>query len=143
MSGLDRVSSGYRFVDVVYHPSVHPHVSLGREIPDLIPIVADPANVCLMNEHGGFLFVQSGENVYDTHTAFLPEGRGASLVARALEARSFMFNHGAELLRTFVADENKAAHRLAVAAGFKNAERMTIFGHDGWLMTMDRSVVCQ
>ena len=144
MSGLDRTADGGRFVEVVNHPEVYPYVSLGQEVPDLRPIIADQANVCLMNEHGGFLFVHAGNGVFDTHTAFVPEGRGPQLVALSHEAREYMFMQaGATQLRTFVANDNKAARRLALAAGFKNSSPMTLFGHDGWLMTMDRSAICQ
>lgn len=144
MSGLARTMDVCKFGDVVDHPDVYPYVSLGQEIPDLRPVIEDPVNVCLMNDHGGFLFVHAGDMIFDTHTAFVPEGRGPQLVALALEARAFMFEQAsARMLRTFVADDNKPAHRLAVAAGFKNFERMELFGHPGWLMTMERSSVCQ
>lgn len=132
------------FADVLEHPDVYPYVSLGQEIPDLRPIFDDPMNVCLMNEHGGFLFVYAGGNAYDVHTAFVPEGRGPHLVELAKDAREFMFTQaGAVTLRTFVATDNKPARRLALAAGFRDSHDMELFGVPGRLMTMQRKDVCQ
>lgn len=130
---------------VMHHPDVKPFVSLGQEIPDLRPIIEDEDNYCLMNDHGGFLFVKHpGRNVYDVHTAFVPEGRGPHLLELAMQAREFMFYEvGAEMLRTFVSHDNKPARRLALASGFVDSETIELFGVSGSLMTMERKNVCQ
>jgi hypothetical protein len=142
---LRRTFDYLHMFDVMYHPDVLPHVSLGQQMPDLQPLIEDPVNVCLMNEHGGFLCVKHPEaNVYDVHTAFVPEGRGPHLVELAKQARDFMFfQANAEVLRTFVAHNNKPARRLALAAGFHDAEEMELFGVAGKLMTVERKSVCQ
>jgi hypothetical protein len=142
---LRRTFDYFDMFDVMYHPDVEPYVSLGQKIPDLEPLIGNPLNVCLVTKFGGFLFVKHpGENVYDVHTAFIPEGRGPHLVELAKQAREFMFfQANAEVLRTFVSHDNKPARRLALAAGFKDSEDMELFGILGKLMTMERKDVCQ
>jgi hypothetical protein len=141
---MERTFDAERFERVLRHPDVEPYVSLGVQIPPMAPLVCDRANVCLMNEHGGFLCVKSGEGEYDIHTAFLPSGRGPHLVDLALEAREYLFwTIGARLLRTFVAKDNVPARRLALAAGFRDSCDATLFGTPGVIMTLERNWVCQ
>ncbi len=142
---LRRTTDSAAFADVLEHPEVTPQVSLGQQIPDMEPIIANPVNFCLMDgEKGGFLCVSSGVNEFDVHTAFVPEARGPHLVELAIQARDYMFiKADASLLRTFVADDNLPAKRLAVAAGFKERERAELFGVPGDIMICERKDVCQ
>jgi hypothetical protein len=133
------------FAEVCEHPDVLPQVSLGHGLPDFEELIGNPLNICLMNEYGGFLFVKhAGADVYDVHTAFVPEGRGPHLVELALQARDIMFFHAhAVQLRTFVAYDNRPARMLALAAGFTDTEEIEVLGAKGKLMVMDRKDACQ
>jgi hypothetical protein len=82
--------------------------------------VANPANVLMMAEGGAILFFQDFEpGIYNVHTAFLEDYRGAHAVACSREAYRFMFTHtNCWLLQTQVPAFNKAAALAANAVGF-------------------------
>lgn len=141
---MKRTFDAKRFTEVVRHPAVEPFVSLGQEIPDLAPYVESQDNYCFMNEHGGFLLVRSGDEQYDVHTAFVPEGRGPHLIQSAIDVRDLMFQEfGAVRLRTFVSLDNWPAKRLALLAGFKVTGEASVFDVCGEIMTVERKDVCQ
>jgi hypothetical protein len=136
---LERNFNPERLDAVIRHPSVIGHVSLGIEsLPSCEPLLMDHANVCLMNEHGGFLFRQFAPDQYDVHTVFLPKGRGPAALDAALEARHIMFNdYHARRLVTFVPHDNVAARKLAVAAGFLFTADSECMGVSGVTMVME------
>jgi hypothetical protein len=140
---LERTFDADRFDAVMRHPSVLPHVSLGLDdIPSSAMLIHDPANVCLMNEHGGFLFRQFSPDQYDVHTVFLPSGRGSKAVDAALEAKRIMFNEfHARRLVTFVPFTNRTARKLAEAAGFVEDMDAECMGIEGVTMIMEAT--CQ
>jgi hypothetical protein len=140
---LERTFDAGRFDAVMRHPSVLPHVSMGLEnLPSSAPLIENPANVCLMNEHGGFLFRQFQPDEYDVHTVFLPEGRGQKALDAALEAKQTMFGQfHARRLITFVPYDNKPAHKLALAAGFVDDIHSECMGVPGITMVMEAT--CQ
>lgn len=128
---------------VIRHPSVMSRVSLGyEELPSCAPLLADEQNVCLMNEHGGFLFRQFAPDQYDVHTMFLPSGRGPQALEAALEAKHIMFNlYHARRLVTFVPHDNPHAYKLAEAAGFVTDRDASCCGVEGVTMVMEAT--CQ
>ena len=140
---LERTFNAERFDAVMRHPSVMSKVSLGiEELPSSAPLVEDQGNVVLMNEHGGFLFVQFAPDQYDVHTVFLPEGRGQAALDAALEARRLMFEtYGARRLVTFVPHDNPAALKLAQAAGFEIDREAECMGASGFTLVMEAT--CQ
>ena len=72
----------------------HPEVREGAEIgvdADVSEIVDNPVNFLLVNEHGGFIYVNLGDGMYEVHTQFLPEGRGMSAYHAAKESVRWMF----------------------------------------------------
>ena len=102
---------------VVNHPEVRPWV--GRPDAgegDLTALVIDPANVTLVNQRGGFVYVRKAPGVFEVHTQFLP---GGSATQAARESVAYMFDViGAEKLITAVPEDNLPAFGLALKAGF-------------------------
>jgi len=82
----------------------------------LTPIVANPANVLLMTEGGGFLFTQQEPCIYEVHSQFLPEHRGSNVLKAAADAARWMFTRTdcTEILSK-VPDGNVAAAAFAKA----------------------------
>jgi RimJ/RimL family protein N-acetyltransferase len=142
---LERTFDADKFDAVMRHPSVFPYVSLGMELSEVgssAPLVNDEANVCLMNEHGGFMFRQFAPDQYDVHTVFLPSGRGKKALDAALEAKQIMFNtYHARRLITFVPHDNTPARKLAEAAGFVADRDAECLGVEGVTMVMEAT--CQ
>lgn len=85
-----REFSAERINTIVNHVEVRPWVG-GAGPLDLSPVIANPANVLLMAEGGGFVFTQQEPGVYEVHTQFLPEHRGANVLLAAADAARFMF----------------------------------------------------
>jgi hypothetical protein len=116
---------------VVNHPAVHPYVSFGiKGDLDLTALVADPRNVFLANEWGGFLFIRKADYVYEVHTQFVPEGRGKRALRAAKDAADYMFSR-TDCLRidTYVQLDNPAAEWLTRAVGFRKWGEANILGH--------------
>lgn len=114
---------------VVNHPEVARWM-LGFEPPyDLSPLIQNPANIFLANEHGGFLFLKQEHDVYEVHTQFLPEGRGNSLPL-ARDAAFWMFTQSDALaIQTYVPESNLPALRLTQAMGFSCWGESEVNGH--------------
>lgn len=78
--------------DVVNHPQVRPWVGTpGQGYIDLTPVVADPRNYLLMGTGGGFVFHQLEPGIYEAHSQFVPESRGANVLTAARDALYYMF----------------------------------------------------
>jgi hypothetical protein len=74
--------------------------------------------VCLENEHGGFVFVPKGDDVWEVHTIFLPTVRDA--LGHAKEAARWMFARpDCQVIVTDVPADNVPAERLTRAMGFE------------------------
>lgn len=77
---------------VVNHPEVRPHVGApGGGYLDLSSEVANHSNVLLMGEGGGVILHQQELGVYELHTNFLPEHRGAATYKAMSDAFYWMF----------------------------------------------------
>jgi hypothetical protein len=104
--------------DVANNAAVRPFVG-GAGYVDVGPVVQNPQNVALVNEHGGFIFARDEATRFEVHTLFLPEGRGQSSLAAAEEAARFMFTATDCLeIVTKVPASNKAADFLTRRMGF-------------------------
>ncbi len=106
---------------VINDPSVFPWVSLGAEGPlDMTAAVMDPKNLFLKNEYGGFLLIDKGDQVFEIHTQFLPEGRGRKARTAAREAMQYVFTRTlCQMLVTHCPLDNKPSAWLALSAGMK------------------------
>lgn len=104
------------------HPDVRPWLGGEGEL-DLSPVVLDPRNIAVSGEHGGFVLQAVGPGEYEVHTIIAPEGRAGLLSAFRAGLRYVFIRTDALRLLTKVPDCNKAALRLAKAAGFRELFR--------------------
>jgi hypothetical protein len=145
---LERTFDGQRMQCIVEHPSVLPHISLGDSHVDLVRHVENPDNVCLMNEFGGFLFVNLGDGEYEIHGQFLPAGRGVRVVNAMREALGFIFNRGHKV-HAYVPDGNRGTDSLCRAFGFVHDGRHVLKTAEGNIVEIERryltreSFLCQ
>lgn len=104
-----REYSADRINAVANHPDVRPWVG-GTGPIDLSPVVANLANVLLMGEGGGVLFVCLAPGLYEAHTQFLPEARGANALQAVKDALFWVFTRTDCIeITTRVPDGNAAA----------------------------------
>lgn len=75
---------------VINHESVKEWAEI-KGLGDLSPIVDDARNVLLVNDYGGFVYIQHSPGTYEVHTQFLPEGRGVKALKAAIESVRYMF----------------------------------------------------
>lgn len=120
---------------VANHCAVRP--ALGGKGPlDLSTLIANPANVAMQTEHGGFLVIKQEPGIYEVHTLFLPKGRGPELIDPVADGLRFMFAETDCIeLQTKVPAGNSSAARLALVAGFQ-----TQFIRDDAWMGLDGSL---
>jgi hypothetical protein len=98
---------------VVNDPSVRPWVGAPGGALDMTAAVADPRNVLLMGEGGGFLFVQHEPGIYEIHSQFVQGARGRNVLQAAADAQFWMFTRtDCERIVTRVPDGNVAAEAL-------------------------------
>src|SRR6478735_1220419 len=104
--------------DVANHEDVRP--GLGGQGPlDLTSVVGNPMNVCLANEHGGFVFHNHGQGLYEIHTLFLRSGRGKAVREALAFALQYMFvRTDCAEIATRIPQVNKPAAMLARDGGF-------------------------
>lgn len=103
---------------VANHEAVRPWLG-GSEQLDLTPVLANPENVALVNEFGGFVGVKLDGGLYECHSVFLPDGRGALGLAAAAEGLRYLFveTDCIEVV-TKVPKDNQGALGLSRAMGF-------------------------
>lgn len=115
---LRRTLDATRLNEVANHPDVRPW--LGGEGPlDLSGMISDPANFAFENDHGGFVLHRLDADLYEAHSLFLPDGRGAGVRALAEEGFRFLFT-ATDCMEvvTKVPEGNAAAAALARCVGF-------------------------
>jgi hypothetical protein len=118
LQSLHRTMSADLLNEVANNEAVRPFVG-GAGFVDVGAVVANPQNVALINEHGGFIFVRDEATRFELHTLFLPEGRGAGVLPAFEEAARFVFASTDCLeITTKVPASNKAADLMARRAGF-------------------------
>ena len=105
---------------VMNHADVRPHIGPGPEVIDPAGFLADPRNIALFNEHGGFLFHCHAPGVYEVHTQFLKSGRGRQALEAAKYAAFVMFTRSDCMeITTKIQADNKRAIWLTEAMGFE------------------------
>lgn len=112
-----------RFNELANHDAIRPWIG-GKGVLDLAPMVMEPTNVCLLNEHGGFLCHRLDVGLYEVHSMMLPEGRGENTIECVREGFRYMFcaTDCVEII-TKCPDGNGAALGIARAAGFQEIFR--------------------
>lgn len=120
-----------------------PSVKEGAEVKgfgDLSEIVQNLSNFVLVTDLGGFVAIKKMPGLYECHTQFLPEGRGAHAVTAAKEALRYMFiNTDCVRIITKAHVENKAVQHMA-AQFFKKRGRTGDYFYysldiDDWIIT--------
>lgn len=105
--------------EVANHPQVRPWLK-GEGTADLTPLISDPVNIALRYEGGGWLLRNLGACVYEVHSMFVPEVRGAKVKANLVDALEYVFlQTDAVKLVTQLPEGNLAARALARIAGFR------------------------
>jgi hypothetical protein len=108
---------------VVNHPSIRPHIG-ARDAGDLdmTALLDCDRNICLVNDHGGFLYHWVAPGVFEVHTFILPEGRGeAAKVAARKSLDAMTREYGADMVWTRIRPSDAHTVRFAEAAGFVSA----------------------
>lgn len=128
---IERIFDGETINRIVNDPSVYPWVRGACEGHlDLSPLLKDERHVCLMDRFGGCLFTQQSPGLYEVHTQFLPEGRGAKALSVVHEALRYMFTRtDAVEIWTRCPKGNLAARALSRAIGGR--EEMIV--KQGWV----------
>ncbi len=105
--------------EVSNHPDIRPWLK-GAGMVDLSALVADPANITLQYEGGGWFLQNLGGCVYEVHSMFLPEYRGAHVKACLAKALEYVFiETDAVKLVTRLPAGNVNARALGKMAGFR------------------------
>jgi hypothetical protein len=106
---------------VANNPEVRPHLG-GNGALDLSGFTSNPANVALQCDHGGFVAVKLEHGVYECHSMFLPEGRGAVAKEAMAEGLRYLFA-ATDCLEvvTKAPEGNRAAFGAARGMGFVTA----------------------
>jgi hypothetical protein len=110
---------------IANHPDVRPYLGHPEspEPLDLTPLVANPANITLEADGGGWLLQALLPGVYELHTLFLAEARGKSYFRQAKEALRYVFTATDALeILTKCPDDNPGAHMAASLVGFRERE---------------------
>lgn len=93
----------------------------GVDYVETAPLVIDPANFCFLtkDQKGYFVYIRTGDGVYDVHCGALPEGRNRQMLEAREDSLRWMFAEGARKITTIVPDRNRGALVYARQAGFK------------------------
>lgn len=111
-------------------PAVRPWMGQGLEPLDLAPVVAEPANCCLLTERhdGAYLVQKLAAGLYVAHTLALPSARGRPMLRLMRQGFEFMFTATDAIeITTFCPDGNPQADRWAQIAGFRETFRREAF----------------
>lgn len=103
---------------VANDPEVRPWLG-GDGVLDLSSTVADPWNVSVVTEHGGFIALWASPERYEIHSLFMAAGRGREAIRAMRAGLDYLFaaTDATELV-TKVPQGNAAALGLARLAGF-------------------------
>lgn len=118
---------------VANHPEVRPWLGLPEAGPlDFQPFLDDPSNIGIEADGGGWILASKGLGIYEIHSLFLPEGRGASFFRNAREMLRYVFTRtDCVEIWTQCPDDNLAARMAALKNGFREiARREGIWGED-------------
>ena len=113
-----RTADATAFNVIANHPMVRPWIG-GDGAADLTAVVAEPSNIALLGEAGGFVCMNHGAGRYEVHSLFDPSRSGQAAIHAMRDAMAYMFTSTpcVELL-TKVPVDNLAAKGLARLAGF-------------------------
>lgn len=129
---IRRTLDGTFLTQVANRPDIRPMIGPGTEPVDLRPIAANPEHYVIEADHGGWLLEAKGPGVYEIHSLFLPEGRGAVFFRNAREMLRYMFARtDCTEIWTKCPDDNPGARMAALKCGFKEVFRRENCWGDG------------
>lgn len=106
---------------VAAHPEVKPYVG-PLSADGLTQALLNSAHVALQGDLGGFIGIKLADSIYECHSLFLPEGRGAYSLDAMREGLRYLFTRtDCMKVVTKVPEGNKAALGAARTMGFSNA----------------------
>lgn len=111
---------------LVNDPAIRPHV--GGDIwqfVDLTAVAAQPANLFLLGEHGGFGLVWTAPCTMEVHTFIRPAGHGAWALGAARDMVRMAGEHGARRLWTRVEPKDRHVAAFARRSGMRPAGQVT------------------
>lgn len=116
---LERHFTAERINEIVNDTSIYPWIcGHHTESLDLTKVTNNPANVCLVGDHGCVLFIKHQPGIYEFHTSVLPSGRGKWMLRGSRFAFDWMFTRtDAFELLTKCPQGNLAASAGAKAVG--------------------------
>lgn len=121
---IRRTLDGAFLTEIANRPDIRPMIGPGDGFVDLRPVAANPANYVIEADHGGWLLEAKGPGVYEIHSLFLPEGRGAMFFRNAREMLRYMFTRtDCTEIWTKCPDDNPGARMAALKCGFKEVFR--------------------
>lgn len=129
---------------VINDPSVRDGAEV-KGVGDLTEISRNLNNYVLTTEFGGFIAIKKMAGLYECHTQFLPEGRGAHAIEAARESLRYMFiETDCERIITKVKFDNRQAQLFAAQFMQKRGRTGDYFYYsvdlDDWAQADD---VCQ
>jgi len=118
---LERSYATLQINALANHPLIRPEIGGDPKLPlDLSEVIDCDRNVCLMGEHGGFVYIWTGPYTYEVHTIIDMEGRGQWALNAARESINHMAdNHGARHIWTRVAATQRNVRSFTINAGLK------------------------
>jgi len=126
-----RTVDGGLLTRIANHPEVRPWLGGGLAPLDLSGHCADPRNVALVGDRGGFLCLNLGAGRFDVHTLFEPGTASAEILATMRASLDYVFGATeAETLVTKVAETHAQADILTRRAGFTKLYRAPLSAQD-------------
>lgn len=107
------------------HPEIRPHVGpLEIGALDMTAAVADPQNVFLIGEHGGFALVWTAPWTYEVHVFMLQDGLGKWSFRALADMLDFMEAEGALMLWARIDPSRPNVKAFARRGGFRPTGQM-------------------
>lgn len=123
---LTRSFSNSELSNIVNHHSIFSHIMDDRiSYPmDCTGLLDDKDNFFFTFNHGGILFLKTGEETYSMDMYSIPPTSGCDARKAAKLALDFIFRHGARVITAEISRENKPSQHHAYYLGFRrtNAE---------------------
>ena len=121
---IRRTLDGTFLTEIANRPDIRPMIGPGDGFVDLRPVASNPEHYVIEADHGGWILEAKGPGVYEIHSLFLPEGRGASFFKAARDMLRYMFTRtDCTEIWTRCPDDNPGARMAALKNGFREVFR--------------------
>lgn len=112
----------WKFLEsIANRPDIRPNLGGEGPVP-LEAMVMNPSNYCFTCPIGGFILVRVFDKVYEAHSLFIPERKGANDIVQLMRlVQAYMFtNTDCDLIMTKIPRGNKGAANIALVGRFKS-----------------------